>query len=283
MLRSLTQPRRYRFGTREICDMVAHAEVETIFRQVTFGARAQPRVAGLKRRLPGFGFDGAAASYSDAISRMKRIVYGKKLPNKRQTIMLRDMEKLLAPYLALVFPIQASVRTRPSVRLMFDEATGVGLYAAKRLKKGHIIVLAAKWSRSDAVTKGLPVLDPRRKRRGTCRDRKVLKGYRNTQRSLSCLTRGESCVMRRQASQSEAYQVNGACERILVLSGPASYINDGCAKCANLVAVDGTFTKWRCTRAVDCGTELRMQYNLDLNGTARCTEIQDTLGEYICC
>lgn len=256
-----------------------HSDVESVFRQVTFGPRAVPRVAGLKARCSPYAFQGPAVTHNDALARMRRVVLGKKLPKRRQEAMLRDLEQGLRPYLALVFPVHAAqMRTRPLVRLKFDEATGIGLYAARRLNIRQVVQLDAMWSHPGAVTRGVPASDARRKRRGSGRERRVLCGYRNNQRTLS-----GSAGTNRRAGDSEAYQPAGACESIRMLSGPASYINDGCSKCANMEAVDGTFTKWRCTRVVKCGEELRMRYDLDLTGVVRPSEPQDNSDEYICC
>ena len=136
-------------------------------------------------------------------------------------------------------------------------ASGLGIIATQNLKKGERVKIPVLWSSAGAVYTG-----------------------------ETSHHGGAKAHYFRKAGESEAVSTWGAVESVRKISGPASYLNDGCPRCANIKHADGGnhFQDFVCTKPVPKGMELKFSYSVvGLTGEETATDAGDTPDEYQCC
>ena len=125
-------------------------------------------------------------------------------------------------------------------------SSGLGIISAKELTEGTRVTIPVLWSAAGAVY-----------------------GGRKTG-----------------AGESEAVSTFGAVECIRKISGPASYLNDGCSHCSNIAHFEGGnfFQDFVVTKTVAPNTELKFSYNVSgSTGETIPYALSDTPEEYKCC
>ena len=134
---------------------------------------------------------------------------------------------------------------------------GLGIIATRNLKKGECVEIPVLWSLAGSVFTG-----------------------ETSQHG------GAKAHYFRKAGESEAVSTWGAVESVRKISGPASYLNDGCPRCANIKHADGGnyFQDFVCTKPIPKNTELKFSYSVvGLTGEEVATGAADTPDEYQCC
>ena len=227
-------------------DRVRAQEGEKIFRIHFTSAEVQERDKSSARGRAPRRYGTQAKCWKTFYDRVRKSYAADR--RKRPYKLDRLLDHLDYYYVANAF-VKHSGKYQRQWLISTNVASGLGIIALRALKKGETLTIPVLWAANGSVCKG----------------RKSSK---------------------RKKSESEAIARFGAVMCIRNISGPASYLNDGCPRCANIEQVkDGIkFQDFVCTKPIPKGTELKFSYSVIAEtGEEVAPEPGDTPDESQCC